>query len=132
MAETAALTDTHENIEYLIKWSKLGYAGCTWEAETDFDDDAAIAHYQNRSKKWGTKQTTLEYRKKNERKGRFKRLDGAALLAPMRQLGFATAHELRDYQVEGINWLRFCSYHGRGCILGDEMGLGKTVQTAIF
>ena len=32
---------------------------------------------------------------------------------------------LRDYQVQGINWLLFQWTQGRSCLLADEMGLGK-------
>jgi SNF2 family DNA or RNA helicase len=38
--------------------------------------------------------------------------------------------KLRDYQVEGLNWLLKCWYSKRSSILADEMGLGKTVQVA--
>ena len=36
---------------------------------------------------------------------------------------------LRDYQLEGINWLASLYVNGASGILADEMGLGKTVQT---
>lgn len=35
---------------------------------------------------------------------------------------------LRDYQLQGYNWLRVMYTNGVNCILGDEMGLGKTIQ----
>ena len=35
---------------------------------------------------------------------------------------------LRDYQLEGVSWMKKCFDDKHGCILGDEMGLGKTVQ----
>ena len=40
--------------------------------------------------------------------------------------------QLRDYQLEGLNWLvrAWCKHNG--CILADEMGLGKTMQTIAF
>jgi ribosomal protein L37AE/L43A len=34
-------------------------------------------------------------------------------------------NRLRDYQVEGVNWLASTFYRKHGCILADEMGLGK-------
>ena len=54
-------------------------------------------------------------------------------------VGFAapaprTAHspcrqaQLRDYQVDGYNWLTFLWDNQIGGILADDMGLGKTVQ----
>jgi chromodomain-helicase-DNA-binding protein 7 len=36
---------------------------------------------------------------------------------------------LRAYQLEGLNWLRYCWYNRTNSILADEMGLGKTVQS---
>ena len=39
---------------------------------------------------------------------------------------------IREYQLEGINWLTFCWLNSRNCILADEMGLGKTIQSLTF
>ncbi|MGL5330529.1 MAG: DEAD/DEAH box helicase, partial [Peptostreptococcaceae bacterium] len=39
---------------------------------------------------------------------------------------------LRDYQVEALNWFESLEYCGFGGILADEMGLGKTIQTIAF
>lgn len=39
---------------------------------------------------------------------------------------------LRDYQIEGLNWLIKMHENGINCILADEMGLGKTLQTIAF
>lgn len=36
--------------------------------------------------------------------------------------------ELRDYQLEGFNWLSRLAYWHAGACLADDMGLGKTVQ----
>lgn len=38
------------------------------------------------------------------------------------------AGTLRDYQLEGLNWLVYSWAKGNNSILADEMGLGKTVQ----
>ena len=37
--------------------------------------------------------------------------------------------ELKDYQLEGLNWLLKLHYMNINGILADEMGLGKTIQT---
>ncbi|BBO88980.1 SWF/SNF family helicase [Desulfosarcina ovata subsp. ovata] len=37
--------------------------------------------------------------------------------------------ELRDYQLEGINWMNCLSDWGVGACLADDMGIGKTMQT---
>uniref|UniRef100_A0A7M4FKZ4 Chromodomain helicase DNA binding protein 7 n=1 Tax=Crocodylus porosus TaxID=8502 RepID=A0A7M4FKZ4_CROPO len=41
-------------------------------------------------------------------------------------------NKLREYQLEGVNWLLFNWYNTRNCILADEMGLGKTIQSITF
>lgn len=42
------------------------------------------------------------------------------------------AQYLRDYQVEGVEFLHRNFVFQEGCILGDDMGLGKTVQVIAF
>ncbi len=42
--------------------------------------------------------------------------------------GRAFRGKLRDYQHEGLGWLRFLEDFGFGGCLADDMGLGKTVQ----
>ncbi len=37
--------------------------------------------------------------------------------------------ELRDYQIDGFNWLARLANWGVGACLADDMGLGKTLQT---
>ena len=44
----------------------------------------------------------------------------------------ATGGTLHEYQLEGLNWLRFSYSQGTDTILADEMGLGKTIQTITF
>ena len=45
-----------------------------------------------------------------------------------RQPDFLQAGTLRDYQLDGLNWLIYSWMQDQNCILADEMGLGKTVQ----
>lgn len=40
--------------------------------------------------------------------------------------------ELRNYQREGLTWLRFLEEFEAGGILADDMGLGKTIQILAF
>ncbi|MEG0276622.1 MAG: DEAD/DEAH box helicase [Coprobacillus sp.] len=39
---------------------------------------------------------------------------------------------LRDYQIEGYQWLRLMQHYGFGGILADDMGLGKTLQMIAY
>jgi SNF2 family DNA or RNA helicase len=44
------------------------------------------------------------------------------------QLPSTLQAELRDYQLEGYNWLSRLAHWGVGACLADDMGLGKTLQ----
>ncbi|CAF4569208.1 unnamed protein product [Rotaria sp. Silwood1] len=43
-----------------------------------------------------------------------------------------TGGTLHQYQLEGLNWLRYSFSQNTDVILADEMGLGKTIQTIVF
>jgi SNF2 family DNA or RNA helicase len=45
---------------------------------------------------------------------------------------YKNENRLRDYQIDGVNWLSSCWYKNHSCILADEMGLGKTVQIVCY
>jgi len=45
---------------------------------------------------------------------------------------FVQNGQMRDYQIEGLNWLVSLHENGISGILADEMGLGKTLQTIAF
>ena len=45
---------------------------------------------------------------------------------------YKNGNRLRDYQIDGVNWLASCYYKRNGCILADEMGLGKTGQSNVL
>jgi chromodomain-helicase-DNA-binding protein 1 len=50
------------------------------------------------------------------------------LIRHEQQPSYLTGGELRDYQIDGLNWLisRWCA--NTNAMLADEMGLGKTIQ----
>ncbi len=47
---------------------------------------------------------------------------------PRAQLPADLTATLRQYQVQGVNWLSFLSGADMGALLADDMGLGKTLQ----
>ncbi len=59
-------------------------------------------------------------------KAHLKRLHESQTLEPTISSTFQA--ELRDYQVEGFNWLSRLAHWGVGACLADDMGLGKTIQ----
>eukprot|EP00741_Cyanophora_paradoxa_P005117 tig00000863_g4959.t1 len=51
------------------------------------------------------------------------------LLAPLPPMPEGLTCTLREYQAQGVGWIRFLGRYGLGGVLADDMGLGKTVQT---
>ncbi|KAE8215904.1 hypothetical protein CF327_g874 [Tilletia walkeri] len=49
-----------------------------------------------------------------------------------RQPKLLTGAKMRDYQLDGLDWLISLYENGLNGILADEMGLGKTIQTISF
>ncbi|KAF8581713.1 SNF2 family DNA-dependent ATPase [Ramaria rubella] len=45
---------------------------------------------------------------------------------------FIHGGKMRDYQIQGLNWMVSLHHNGLNGILADEMGLGKTLQTVSF
>ncbi|RXN11828.1 chromodomain-helicase-DNA-binding 1 [Labeo rohita] len=111
--------------DYLCKWQGLPYSECSWE------DGALIARkFQKCIDEYMSRNQckTIPYRdcKVLKQRPRF---------MPMKKqphyIG-ADGLELRDYQLEGLNWMAHSWCKGNSCILADEMGLGKTIQTISF
>lgn len=59
-------------------------------------------------------------------KDQLKRLDALGDLNP--KVPSTLQGELRDYQLEGFQWMSRLAHWGAGACLADDMGLGKTVQ----
>lgn len=103
---------------YLVKWCSLPYEDSTWELRQDIDQ-AKIEEFEKLLSRepeterverppaddWKKSESSREYKNNNK---------------------------LREYQLEGVNWLLFNWYNMRNCILADEMGLGKTIQSITF
>nr|XP_015812879.2 chromodomain-helicase-DNA-binding protein 8 isoform X1 [Nothobranchius furzeri] len=102
-------------IYYLVKWCSLPYEDATWELKEDVDETKVE-----------------EFRKIQNRQPRLKRTARPPAgswkkLEETRE--YKNGNILREYQLEGVNWLLFNWYNRQNCILADEMGLGKTIQS---
>ncbi|KAL2076371.1 hypothetical protein ACEWY4_028035 [Coilia grayii] len=103
---------------YLVKWCSLPYEDSTWELKTDIDQ-SKIEDFERvmarepelkpverpPASDWQKSESSRQYKNSNT---------------------------LREYQLEGVNWLLFNWFNTRNCILADEMGLGKTIQSITF
>uniref|UniRef100_A0A671XZ82 Chromodomain helicase DNA binding protein 8 n=1 Tax=Sparus aurata TaxID=8175 RepID=A0A671XZ82_SPAAU len=102
-------------IYYLVKWCSLPYEDATWELKEDVDEGKVE-----------------EFSKIQDRQPRLKRTTRPSAnswkkLEEFRE--YKNGNTLREYQLEGVNWLLFNWYNRQNCILADEMGLGKTIQS---
>uniref|UniRef100_H3CR68 Chromodomain-helicase-DNA-binding protein 8 n=1 Tax=Tetraodon nigroviridis TaxID=99883 RepID=H3CR68_TETNG len=108
--------DNGENvIYYLVKWCSLPYEDATWELNEDVDEGKV-----EEFKKIQNRQPRLK-RTPRPSPGSWKKLEESR--------EYKNANTLREYQLEGVNWLLFNWYNRQNCILADEMGLGKTIQS---
>nr|BAC30774.1 unnamed protein product [Mus musculus] len=111
--------DTGESvIYYLVKWCSLPYEDSTWELKEDVDLAKIEEFEQLQASRPDTRhldRPPSNIWKKIEQSREYK-----------------NGNQLREYQLEGLNWLLFNWYNRRNCILADEMGLGKTIQSITF
>uniref|UniRef100_A0A1D1Y7W7 Chromodomain-helicase-DNA-binding protein 1 n=2 Tax=Anthurium amnicola TaxID=1678845 RepID=A0A1D1Y7W7_9ARAE len=108
-------------VEYLVKWQGLSYAEATWERDTDitFAQDA-IDEYKVREVAMTVQGKMVDYQRKKSK---------ASLRKLEEQPEWLKGGKLRDYQLEGLNFLVNSWRNDTNVILADEMGLGKTVQS---
>ncbi|XP_069841029.1 chromodomain-helicase-DNA-binding protein 2 isoform X3 [Dendropsophus ebraccatus] len=111
--------------EYLCKWMGLPYAECSWEdgALIGKKFQHCIDSFNSRN---NSKTTPVKDCKVLRLRPRF-----VTLKKQPSYIG-AEGLELRDYQLEGLNWLAHSWCKNNSVILADEMGLGKTIQTISF
>ncbi|GAV70300.1 SNF2_N domain-containing protein/Helicase_C domain-containing protein/Chromo domain-containing protein/DUF4208 domain-containing protein [Cephalotus follicularis] len=115
--------DSSDNImpEYLVKWHGLSYAEATWEKDVDIGfAQEAIDEYKAREAAITVQGKMVDLQRK---KGR------ASLRKLDEQPEWLKGGKLRDYQLEGLNFLVNSWRNDTNVILADEMGLGKTVQS---
>ncbi|MBZ3875144.1 Chromodomain-helicase-DNA-binding protein 9 [Sciurus carolinensis] len=105
-------------IYYLVKWCSLPYEDSTWELKEDVDLAKIEEFEQLQALRPDTRH--LDRPPSNI----WKKIDQSR--------DYKNGNQLREYQLEGLNWLLFNWYNRRNCILADEMGLGKTIQSITF
>uniref|UniRef100_A0A8C2AJA7 Chromodomain helicase DNA binding protein 6 n=1 Tax=Cyprinus carpio TaxID=7962 RepID=A0A8C2AJA7_CYPCA len=118
--EIAITTDTETGEEvthYLVKWCSLSYEESTWELQEDVDP-VKIREFEDLKQIPEIKQVERPLPEQWQK------------LEKSRE--YRNGNQLREYQLEGMNWLLFNWYNRKNCILADEMGLGKTIQSITF
>ncbi|KAA8544555.1 hypothetical protein F0562_022586 [Nyssa sinensis] len=107
--------------EYLVKWQGLSYAEATWEKDVDIAfAQVAIDEYKAREAAMNEQGKMVDFQRRKS-KASLRKLD--------EQPEWLKGGKLRDYQLEGLNFLVNSWRNDTNVILADEMGLGKTVQS---
>lgn len=126
-------SDDQIKVKYYVKWRSLPYNEATWE------DYHSIKTYSKEiALFWSLQIPPSVINSSNSRPSlqSYKKLNvspafGISSNPFLKQENF-DGLQLRDYQLEGLNWLLWNWWNQRSCILADEMGLGKTIQTVSF
>ncbi|CAD6184209.1 unnamed protein product [Caenorhabditis auriculariae] len=116
--------DGSETTEYFVKWNGLPYSECTWEDEKLLPKEK-IDEYHTRLENCRTPCKTAQVLRKRPRFVKMEEMPSFLKPNERRQ-------ELRDYQLEGLNWMLHAWSKHNSSILADEMGLGKTIQSISF
>ncbi|XP_057664252.1 chromodomain-helicase-DNA-binding protein Mi-2 homolog isoform X2 [Diorhabda carinulata] len=140
---------------YLVKWRELTYDQATWEEESDDIPGLkpAIEYYHDLRAACLTGSAGSKIGKKGKsKKSKTKEImddedrNGPRRYTPPPEKPCSDLKKkmdkqpsyldesgvLHEYQLEGLNWLRYSWANGIDTILADEMGLGKTIQTIVF
>lgn len=112
--------------EYLCKWEGLVYRESTWEDGTLINKifNSKVCEYFQREK---SQNIPAKYCRVLKQRPKFIPMKNQPLF-----IGGKDQLKLRDYQLDGLNWLAQSWCRDNSVILADEMGLGKTIQTISF
>lgn len=111
--------------DYYVKWRNLPYVDATWESGRLIEDENQEQIRQFRMREESRFTPSKSHRVLKHR---------PKFVQEEEQPDFVGSDELRlrDYQLQGLNWLNHAWTRYNSSILADEMGLGKTIQTVSF
>ncbi|KAJ3206592.1 hypothetical protein HDU67_008082 [Dinochytrium kinnereticum] len=134
--------------EVLVKWVGLSYDECTWEdvptvrpvTPSMTPDAKAVWELEKEMRPsflGGLKDYCMRYRigieyaASGKKRARI-RANKPKFIELKSQPECITWGRLKEYQMDGLNWLIYKWTKDIPCILADEMGLGKTLQIVSF
>ncbi|XP_065078921.1 chromodomain-helicase-DNA-binding protein 1 isoform X3 [Ochlerotatus camptorhynchus] len=122
----AQVEKPESGIDYLCKWESLPYADSTWEDATLIVRkwEKKVEEFQDRD---NSRRTPSKHCRVIKNRPKFHHLKSQP-----DYMGEDRGLKLRDYQMDGLNWLVLTWCKENSVILADEMGLGKTIQTICF
>ncbi|XP_060804786.1 chromodomain-helicase-DNA-binding protein 1 isoform X2 [Amyelois transitella] len=112
--------------EYFCKWESLPYADATWE-DSSLIERRWPVEVENFKYREAAKTTPSRHCPVLRRRPKFHQVKEQP-----DYMGKDQTYTLRDYQMDGLNWLIHSWCKDNSVILADEMGLGKTIQTICF
>lgn len=111
--------------DYLCKWQGLPYSDCTWE-----DGNLTARFFQSYIDEYLERERSDTIPNKNA-----KCLRHRPKFVPLKEqpdyIGNSDL-QLRDYQLDGVNWLAHAWSRELSVILSDEMGLGISFHSFTF
>ncbi|CAO1615466.1 unnamed protein product [Parajaminaea phylloscopi] len=128
------ILDLMQGSKVLVKWEDLEYEQSTWEDGASQMTHAAqwrafvgafrkYIRSRNVYVKHLTERDFIQLERERQRT-KFKAIE--------KQPSYVTGGTMLDFQLEGLNWLRWGWHNHQPGILADEMGLGKTIQVISF
>ncbi|GAA6036132.1 hypothetical protein JCM8097_006631 [Rhodosporidiobolus ruineniae] len=138
--------DSIKRFTYLLGQTDLFKHFCDLKAQRDPDFAALLEEAQNAGKKGrgrkgkaaaaGARGRKSEKEEDNEllqqEGGEAGEGEGEGPFVFTESPAYVKGGKMREYQVQGLNWMCGLHYNGINGILADEMGLGKTLQTISF
>ncbi|KAF4525532.1 hypothetical protein B566_EDAN015840, partial [Ephemera danica] len=112
-----------EPLDYYVKWENLPYSEATWE-----DGKLIENKWPQKVKEFRDREDSRRTPSKHCRALKY-RPKFAQIKSQPEYIGGDQVLVLRDYQLDGLNWLIHSWCKENSVILADEMGLGKTIQT---
>lgn len=112
-------------IDFLCKWECLPYADATWE-----DSSLVQRRWPQRIRDFRDRENSSKTPSRHCRV--LKSRPKFHHVKSLHYLEHESGLTLRDYQMDGLNWLILTWCKENSVILADEMGLGKTIQTICF
>ncbi|GEM09221.1 chromatin remodeling complex subunit, Chd3 [Rhodotorula toruloides] len=117
-----------------IKWGELPYAQSTIEAPLKEDEEGHDAFVKAYKAFLAASEPSMSVPKLSQlQMDELDRPRDPKHFKPLEsQPEYITGGKLMDFQIAGVNFLRYQWWQRKGCILADEMGLGKTCQIISF
>lgn len=113
-------------LDYLCKWESLPYSEATWE-----DSSLVLRHWPEKIEDFQRREESNRTPSRHSRVIKY-RPKFHQLKEQPEYMGEDRGLILRDYQMDGLNWLILTWCKENSVILADEMGLGKVCFRTIY